>query len=278
MNLKDNQIAFIGGGNMTMSLVSGLIESGFNANQIWVADRNAHKLARLSEQFQIHVTESINKATEKASILVLAVKPKDMQDVVIHLKSIIQLKNPLIVSLASGIQSQHIQDWLQFKMPVVRAMPNTPALLRIGASGLYANLQVTEDQKSLAESLLRAVGITVWVNHESDIDLVAALSGSGPAYFFLIMEALQEGAESLGLAKSTARLLTLQTALGAARMALESDISLEELRKKVMSKGGTTESAMKVLEQGGLRNLLKDTLQAAQKRAVEISALFNTKV
>lgn len=160
-------------------------------------------------------------------------------------------------------------------MAIVRAMPNTPALLGVGATGLYANLRVSEEQKNQAETLLRAVGITQWVNHEHEMDNITALSGSGPAYFFLMMEALQQGAVKLGLSDSMARLLTLQTALGAARMALESEVDLKELRRRIASPGGTTEKALMALEEGGIRSLFENALQKAKERSIEISQQFD---
>lgn len=271
---KQPIIAFIGAGNMAQSLISGLVESGFDKTRIWATDRNKDKCEQVQSKFGIK-TESDNfKAANLADILILAVKPKDMQELVIDLKDIIP-KKLLILSIATGIQTHHLEHWIGSHVSIVRAMPNTPALLRVGATGLYANAKVTEEQKNMAESLLRAVGITVWVDHEQDMDTIAALSGSGPAYFFLMMEALQESAATLGLSHATARLLTLQTALGAARMALESDINLTELRHKVASKGGITERALENLESGGIRALFNNALKTAKARSVEISRMFD---
>lgn len=268
-------IAFIGGGHIAQSLITGLIESGLKPDHIWVADRNEQKCQSMVSRFGIK-TDSTLKVAEVADILVLAVKPKDMPALALELKKIIH-NRLLIVSVAASIQTAHLNRWLGTEIPIVRAMPNTPALLRAGATGLYATAKVSEEQKNLAESLLRAVGITVWVNHEHELDAIAALSGSGPAYFFLIMEALQSSAEAAGVPKETARLLTLQTALGAARMALESDIELPELRKRVASKGGITESALNILEAGGIRDILKKTFTAAKDRSIEISHQFDQK-
>jgi pyrroline-5-carboxylate reductase len=277
--MKKPIIGFIGGGNMTQSLISGLIESGIDPKQIWVSDRNDSKLNYLSTQFGIHTDLKNQKIAQESEVLILAVKPQDMHVVADELKEFFtknSLKEiPLFISIAPGIQTDVLERWLNFPAALVRAMPNTPALLRAGATGLYANSQVSDEQRNLAESLLRAVGITVWVNHEHDMDTVTALSGSGPAYFFLMMEALQQGAESLGLSNTMARLLTLQTALGAARMALESDINLEELRKKIASPGGTTERALNTLETGGIRDLFKKALISAKDRSLEISELLD---
>jgi pyrroline-5-carboxylate reductase len=274
---KQPIIAFIGGGNMTFSLVSGLIESGYDPNHIWLSDHHEEKYKHFSAKFKISVDGDNLKVANQGDILVLAVKPKDMQALVLELKDIIKKRKPLIISVATGIQTAHFNQWLGSTTAIVRAMPNTPALLRVGATGLYASSQVSEEQKNLAESILRAVGIAVWVNHEHELDTIAALSGSGPAYFFLVMEALAQSAESLGLPKNIAHLLTMQTALGAARMALESEHDLAELRKKVASPGGITEKALNILESGDIRGLLKKAVQVARDRSIEISHQFDQK-
>jgi pyrroline-5-carboxylate reductase len=272
---KQPIIAFMGCGNMAQSLISGLVESGFDQTHIWATDRNADKRERVKSKFGIQIESDNIKAAKLADVLILAVKPKDMLALVIELKDIIPAEKRLIISIATGIQTHHLERWIGSHVSIVRAMPNTPALLRAGATGLYANAKVTEEEKNIAESLIRAVGIAVWVDHEQDMDIIAALSGSGPAYFFLMMEALQQSAEILGLSNHTARLLTLQTALGAARMALESDISLDALRKKVASPGGITERALQNLESGGIRALFNNALTTAKDRSVEISQMFD---
>lgn len=272
---KQPIIAFMGCGNMAQSLISGLVESGFDRTHIWATDRNPDKREHVKSKFGIE-TESDNiKAATLADVLILAVKPKDMRALVIELKDIIPTDKLFTISIATGIQTHHLERWIGSHVSIVRAMPNTPALLRVGATGLYANAKVTEEQKNIAESLLRAVGITVWIDHEQEMDIIAALSGSGPAYFFLMMEALQQSATKLGLSNETARLLTLQTALGAARMALESDINLEALRKKVASPGGITECALQNLESGGIRALFNNALTSAKERSIEISQIFD---
>ncbi len=273
--MKQPVIGFIGGGNMATSLIGGLIQSGYEPQNIWVSDHNLDKRKRQKEQFQVQTSASNIEVLKCAEILVLAIKPQHAYTVVQELKDPFKTYHPLIVSIVTGVKTTHLERWFGTHTAIVRVMPNTPVLLRTGASGLYANLEVTEEQKSLAESLLRAVGITVWVNHEKDLDAITALSGSGPAYFFLIMEAIQSSGEALGLSPAIAKLLTLQTALGAARMGLESDLNLEELRQRVTSIGGTTEQALRVLESGGLRDLLNKAIQAAKERAIEISAQFD---
>lgn len=273
--LNQSTVAFIGGGHMTTSLIGGLVASGFEATQLWVSDPNEDKRERLAKQFGIHTDPSNEAVAALADIIVLAVKPKDMPDVCHELKESIQKRHPLVVSIAAGVQTHHIEKWLGSDIAIVRAMPNTPALLRMGATGLYANTRVTDEERSLAESLLRAVGMTVWAAHEHEMETIAALSGSGPAYFFLVMEALQHGAEALGLPEKTAKILTLQTAMGAARMAFESDVELDVLRKRIASPGGTTEKALDTLETGDIRILFKAALEAAKKRSIEISHQFD---
>jgi len=273
--MENALIGFIGGGNMANSLINGLVDSDFDPAHIWVVDRNPNKLEQLAARFNVKTSTSAREVVQKTNVVVLGVKPQDMEALCIDIREILSERQTLIVTLAAGLQTRHYEHWFQAHLPIVRAMPNTPALLRCGATGLYSNARVNEEQKNLAESLLRTVGITVWVDHEQEIDSITALSGSGPAYFFLMMEALQQGAQKLGLSEKVAKILTLQTALGAARMALESELSLEKLRMKVASKGGTTEKALGVLENGGLRELMSKALKAAKDRAVEISHHFD---
>ena len=207
-----------------------------------------------------------------ADIVVLAVKPQVLAAVAQDLAPVVQEQQPLVISVAAGIRIEHLQHWLGPDCAIVRTMPNTPAMLQAGATGLFASDRVSEEQRSLAESLMRAVGITVWVQHEGLIDAVTALSGSGPAYFFLIMEQMIRSARTLGLGEEEATLLTLQTALGAARMALESDDSPATLRARVTSPGGTTEQAIRVFEQEGLEQIVKQAMTAARDRSIELSS------
>lgn len=273
-----HHITFIGGGNMATSLITGLIDSGYDKNYIAVADPNEDKRERFRTKLNIKIFDSNAKAIENTEVIILAVKPQDMKNVISDLKSAISkyaTHPPLIISIAAGVQTKHIQKWFGgHPMAIVRSMPNTAALLRAGVTALYANGKVSDAQRNLAESILRAVGTVVWVDHEHDMDTITALSGSGPAYFFLIMDALTQSAESLGLTSSTAKLLTLQTALGAARMALESDISIDALIHRVASKGGATEKGLEALEKGEIRTVLHNALQKARSRAVEISEQF----
>lgn len=271
--MRNTFITFIGAGNMANSLIGGLIADGYDPKRICAADPNLEKLKNLQKKFGINITTKNNEAVANANVIIFAVKPQILKIVATELSNFITEKKPLIISVAAMIPSTHIEKWLQ-NAAIVRCMPNTPALIRCGATGLLANRYVTSEQKNLAESIMRAVGITVWVNNEEQIDIVTALSGSGPAYFFLLMEMLQQSAEKLGLPAETARLLTLQTALGAARLALESNEDVTTLRKQVTSPGGTTERAIGVLESGNIRELFFEALQAAQLRALELIKNF----
>ncbi|SIO09628.1 pyrroline-5-carboxylate reductase [Sulfurivirga caldicuralii] len=267
----DATIAFIGAGNMARSLIGGLINSSYDRQRLLATDPNEDARQQLTSTLGISALADNHEAAGKADVVVLAVKPQQLQAVCRELADTVQQHKPLIVSIAAGIRSDDIDRWLGGSMAIVRAMPNTPALVGSGASGLYANAAVTPEQKELAENILRAVGITVWVNKETLLDAVTAVSGSGPAYFFLFMEALSEAGERLGLEAEDARLLTLQTALGAARMAMESEEPFATLRQKVTSPGGTTEAALKVFGREGCSEIIDQAAQAAYQRAGELA-------
>tara|TARA_R110002074_G_scaffold152936_1_gene307470 strand:+ start:37625 stop:38452 length:828 start_codon:yes stop_codon:yes gene_type:complete len=269
--MNKQQIGFIGGGNMASSLIGGLVSNGYPAENITVSDLDADKLAYLSDIFGINSTQDSNQLVLQSDILVLAVKPQHMQSVADIIKISVQKKKPVVVSIAAGIRINALQRWLGGELPVVRCMPNTPALVKAGATGLFANEEVKEEQKDQVESLLRAVGVTVWLAEEGDLDSVTALSGSGPAYFFMVMEALEAAAIEAGLDQKTAQLLTQETALGAAKMALESSESAAVLRQRVTSPGGTTERAIGIMEDRGLQGIFREALLAAKERSVELS-------
>lgn len=264
-------ISLIGAGNMGTSLISGLIKNGHPKEKLWASDINEEHLSELKRSFGIHTTTDNKLAIEQADVVIFAIKPQLFTNVMHQLADSLAKRHPLIISIAAGIRVNSIEQWLSSNSAIVRAMPNTPALISAGATALYANSHVSQAQHNLAESILRAVGVVVWIENEEKMDIVTALSGSGPAYFFLIMESLQRAAEELGLPSDTARLLTLQTALGAAKIAIESGQSLEELRHQVTSKGGTTEKAISVLEEQDIRGLLKQALEAAKHRSEELA-------
>ena len=273
--MTELSIAFIGGGNMTRSLIGGLIAGGHIPDQIQVAEPDAGQREFLRSRYGVPTSADNPAVIEHAQAIVLAVKPQILQEVARQLAPEIQRCQPLVISIAAGVREPDLRRWLGGgSLALVRTMPNTPALVGSAASALFANEFVSEKRRQLAESLLRAVGATVWVDDESLLDTVTALSGSGPAYFFLLMEALEQAALDLGLDADTARLLTLQTAFGAAKMALESVESPAILRARVTSPGGTTERALAILRDGGVETLLAKALEAARQRAHELGDLF----
>jgi len=270
--MKSQTIAFIGAGNMARSLISGLIQDGFSPQKLWASDPDTERCAELAHEFGIQTTADNHTAVATAATVVLAVKPQLLKGVAGELAPAFADGQTLILSIAAGIRSETLAQWLGETTPIVRTMPNTPALIQCGATALFARPGVSTDQRDTAESIMRSTGLTVWIDDENDLDTVTALSGSGPAYYFLFMEAMENAATSLGLDDDTARLLTLQTALGAARMALESSEDPASLRQRVTSPGGTTERALQVMEQGGLREILREALEAAKNRAHELDA------
>jgi len=276
-DLSSKTIAFIGGGNMAASLMGGLVADGYNPRDILVSDPDSDKLAGLAARYGIQAAADNADAVSRADVLVLAVKPQILKAVAHELAPAVQERNPLIISIAAGVRSTDIDEWLGGKIALVRTMPNTPAMIQTGATVLFAGPQVSTGQRDLAESILRAVGLTRWVEDEAQMDAVTALSGSGPAYFFLVMEAMEQAGLELGIPAETARLLTLQTALGAARMAIESSDSPALLRQKVTSPGGTTERALNILEAGKLRDLFANALTGARDRSIELSDLLGKK-
>lgn len=267
-------IAFVGAGNMARSLIGGMIADGQDPKTILAADPSAEQRDRLQEQFGIGVVADNATAVDRADVVVLAVKPQMMREVATALADTVQQRRPMVVSIAAGIRTPTLDRWLGGGVALVRCMPNTPALVQSGATGLYANDRVSGDQRQAAEAILRAVGLTVWVEDEALLDAVTALSGSGPAYCFLVMEALENAGVELGLDREQARLLSLQTAFGAAKMALESDEDAATLRRQVTSPGGTTERAIGILQQGGLEALFLKALTGARDRCGELSAML----
>ena len=264
------KIAFLGGGNMATSLVGGLVESGHPPAAIVVSEPVAEKRRDLAERFAVGVTADNREAAAASDVVVLAVKPQDMAEVVTGAAGAMRERGPLVVSIAAGTRIGRILEWLGYPAPVVRTMPNTPALLGCGATALFANEAVTDEQRGAAETILESAGIALWVDDEGLLDAVTAVSGSGPAYYFLLMEHMIRTGERLGLTASQARALTLQTALGAARMALESGRTPEELRVGVTSPGGTTARALDLFGEGGFGELVERALTGARDRSREL--------
>jgi pyrroline-5-carboxylate reductase len=269
--MKTNTIGFIGGGNMASSLLSGLIASGHSPRQLWVSDINQEALQSLSANLDVNVSTSNDDVINNSDVVVLAVKPQVLEDVAKAAAASIQRKQSLVVSIAAGVSQKSLSQWLGKEIAIVRCMPNTPALVLTGATALHANNNVSVQQRDLAENIMRSVGIALWVDNEPELDAVTAVSGSGPAYYFLLMEAMEKVAVELGLSETTARLLVQQTALGAAKIALESSESPEQLRKRVTSPGGTTQQAIDVFQQGGFVELVAKAVLAARNRSIEMS-------
>jgi len=272
--MTDGIISFIGGGNMATSLIGGLIAGGRDPASIYVSDPERATLEALADAFRVQTSTDNEEAVSHASTVVFAVKPQIMAPVVKGIAVPARAHRPLFVSVAAGVREPDILRWLGFDAAIVRSMPNTPALVGSGATALHANSYVSDEQRNLAESLLRAVGLTLWVEDESLLDAVTGLSGSGPAYYFLLMEYMERAGISMGLSKNDARVLTIQTAFGAAKMALESNDSPATLRTRVTSPGGTTERALDALMAGGMEHLVHEALEASRDRAVELGHEF----
>jgi len=267
--MSKTRIAFIGAGNMAASLIGGLRAKGLEAAQIRASDPGEETRVRVSAEHGIEVFADNAEAIQGADVVVLAVKPQAMKAVCEAIRPSLK-PNQLVVSIAAGITCASMNNWLGAQ-PIVRCMPNTPALLRQGVSGLFATAQVTAEQRQQAEELLSAVGIALWLNEEQQLDAVTAVSGSGPAYFFLLIEAMTAAGVKLGLPADIAAQLTLQTALGAAHMAVSSDVDAAELRRRVTSPAGTTEAAIKSFQAGGFEALVETALGAAAHRSAEMA-------
>jgi pyrroline-5-carboxylate reductase len=267
-------IAFIGGGNMARSLIGGLLAKGHSPSRLSVAEPFAAQREALARDFGIAVESDNLRAAEGADVIVLAVKPQVMADVCQGLAAQTASPSPLFLSIAAGIGLSNFARWLGAATPVVRAMPNTPALIGAGACGLFANAAVSAHQKALAEQILGAAGDTAWIGAETQMDVVTAVSGSGPAYFFLLMEAMIAAGIDQGLDADTARRLVLQTALGAARMASEGSEPPEVLRQRVTSPNGTTQAALEVFEREHTRRIVQQAIARATARGRELAAEF----
>lgn len=266
-----NTIAFIGAGNMAAALIGGLIEDGYASGHIIASDPSQEKVDQLASKWGIKATIDNDEAINTADIVVIAVKPQVMESVLTQIQGTLQSRRPMIISVAAGIDLYSLNAWSGEGLPIVRCMPNTPSLVQQGASGLFANDVVSQSQKDSAQAILQAVGICVWVKSEAEIDAVIAVSGSGPAYYFLFMEAMIEAGTKLGLSQETATQLTLKTALGAATMANQSNDSPSELRRKVTSPNGTTEQAINTFICDGLPQIVDKAMIACRDRSMAMS-------
>ena len=268
------RLAFIGGGNMAAALIGGLTKRGLPSERVVVADPSQDQLNRLVRDYGVKTAADNVSAVAGAEVVILAVKPQKLRAVALNLAPHMAATPPLLISVAAGIPHAAIARWFGPRVQVIRTMPNRPALNGFGATGLFAPPSVGAANRALAETIMAAVSATVWVEHESQMDTVTALSGSGPAYFFLFMEALEAAAHERGLPTDIAHQLTLETAFGAAQMARQSADSLATLREQVTSKGGTTAAALEVLNSAGLRAIVAHAVAAADRRSAELAAEY----
>jgi pyrroline-5-carboxylate reductase len=278
-SIKDIRIRFVGAGNMAASLIGGLLNKGLTASQISASDPGAVQRGYIENQFNV-LTYNDNKAHfGMPDMVILAVKPQIMKLVLLDVAESISETSPLVISVAAGITTTQIANWLSTDLSndlsIVRTMPNTPALIGQGAIGMFANEQVSAAQKHLTEQVMDAVGTSVWLSKESQIDTVTALSGSGPAYFFMFMEYLQQAAEKLGLSPADAALLTKQTAVGAALLAERSQESLGKLKDRVTSPNGTTAAALKHFAEANIEHTIEMAVTAAHNRSIAMSKEFD---
>lgn len=265
-------IGFIGAGNMATALIEGLLATGVQASRLWASDTSQHKLDALKAR-GINTAHGNLAIVTHCDVVVLAVKPQVMADVVRALQTALAQKPVLLISIAAGIPLARLAEWTHASQAIVRCMPNTPALVQAGASALFANEHVTDEQKQTTAAILEAVGLVSWLDNEDQMDAVTALSGSGPAYFFLMLEALQAAGTELGLSAEVAKTLAQQTAYGAAKLALASDVDAAELRRRVTSPGGTTEAAIRQFESEHFRDIVKRALGKARARSAELAKL-----
>lgn len=255
---------------MAGSIIRGLVQQGHSAEFIWASAPSEKNLATLNDQLGVHTTHDNNACVNLANIVVLGVKPQMMKQVCENIRASLN-PSALVISLAAGVTCDSINRWLDGEYPVVRCMSNTPAQVSLGASGLYANNLVNNEQKTQTQAILSTVGIACWVESEALIDTVTAVAGSGPAYFFLFIEAMIDTAVKQGMPETTARELAIQTALGAAKLAQLSDDSVVQLRQKVTSPKGTTERAIAAFEKNNIRATVENAMDACTKRAQELA-------
>lgn len=261
------KITFLGGGNMARALIGGLLAKGYAAQALAVVEVSPEARKRLAAEYGVHASAAPDAVTAAAEVMVLATKPQDLRSA---LSRFTGLENTLVISIAAGVRTDALSRWLGGHRRVVRCMPNTPALIGEGIAALYALPEVTAQERQKAEAILRAVGEVVWVHEERLLDPVTALSGSGPAYVFWFIEQLAASGIRLGIPEDVSMKLALQTVLGAAKLAAQSDRSAAELRQQVTSKGGTTEAALEVFAQEKLAERIAKALEAASRRGAAL--------
>jgi len=269
------RIAFIGGGNMARSLIGGLLKTGVAASSITVAEPRADARQELGREFGIASYAENRLAAADADVLVLAVKPQIMPAIHAELLDTLVRQRPMLISIAAGVRIDQLERWFGHALPIVRCMPNTPSLIGAGATGLFANRRTSPEQRAKAQHIMDAVGLTRWVEDESLMDTVTAVSGSGPAYFFAMVEALEHAAFAQGMSRETARALAAQTCLGAGRMLVESGEDPGVLRQRVTSPNGTTQAALESLAADHFAQTVAHAVAAATRRGAELAAALD---
>ncbi len=274
--MADPKLGFIGGGNMAQAIVGGLIGNGYSRERITVADPLAQQRSLVEERLGIEAVGDNRVAVGGSDVLILAVKPQMLREVCRGIAAAVHNARPLVLSVAAGVGIRDISRWLGEPIALIRVMPNSPALVGAGVTAMFANEHVDTAQKAVAERLMSAVGSVVWLDSESLLDPVTAVSGSGPAYFFLLMEIMEQVGIEMGLSADAARTLTTQTAAGAAQMALQPGLDLVSLRQQVTSPGGTTEAALRTLDGADLRGIVRAALFAARNRGMQLADTFGS--
>lgn len=269
---KNLKICFIGGGNMAAAMIGGMANKLLPGTNIHVVDINPETLASLQQRFGITTAERIDEAVAQSDVIVLAVKPQQMRDVVVELRP--HVSNQLVLSIAAGICATDMSRWLNGHAAIVRTMPNTPALVGLGMSGMVAMDGVSPQQRKIADEIMKAVGTTVWLEDEAQIDAVTAVSGSGPAYVFYFLEAMQQAAQEMGLTAEQGKQLAYATFVGASQLAVQSAEPVTVLRERVTSKGGTTHAAINSMSESGVQQAIIRAMKAAQTRSQELSEEF----
>lgn len=271
MTRRMYNVVFIGGGNMTCSIIQGLLANGYHPSYISVAEHNLAQRNFLFQRYGVNVAANMAEWVNKTEVAILAVKPQGAKTVCQEVGKYLGRQLPMIISVMAGVTTTILTEWLGESFAIVRAMPNLPAAVGEGATGLYANDIASTKQQDIAESLLSTIGITAWVTKEEDMNTITALSGSGPAYYLYFMEIMQAAAIKMGLNEEIAEEFAIQTAYGAAKFARYSGHNLALLREQVTSKNGTTEAALNLMKSSNLSVILEEALQAAAKRALELS-------
>ncbi|OZB06569.1 MAG: pyrroline-5-carboxylate reductase [Idiomarina sp. 34-48-12] len=275
MTTSPRKIAFIGAGNMTQSIVGGMVKSGYPSDSIYVSNPSPEKIEKLKSNLNVHTSQDNQVVADAADVIVLSVKPQLMAEVCAALKQqVSNLSDKLIVTIAAGIRIEKYRQYLGDDIRMIRVMPNTPSLVGKGMSGLVADDRVSEADKAFITEAFDGVGATLWVANEDELDILGAVAGSGPAYFFEFMASLQKAATALGFDRDKARQMVQQTALGAAEMAIASELELEDLRKQVTSKGGSTAKGIEVYQAADIDDISGQAVKAAVQRNQEMAKLF----